>query len=300
MRLCRRGNSITIWAPAKLNLFLEVLGKRPDGFHEIESLYSAVSIYDTLTFEATPNGPVEFSCRWCQGHCSQAQLPGNEQNLALRALRLLRDRYAVKAGARVNLLKRIPTEAGLGGASSDAAAALAAGNFGWQLSLSRTCLSQLAGELGSDVPFFLHQSPAVCQGRGEQVRAARYIRRHYVVVKPPGGLSTKAVYNACRVPVAPHRIEPHGQRPLLFNRLEGIAISMSPDVARVAKSFEKVGVLDHQLTGSGAAYFGVCQNRRHALRVANQLRQLGWAHVHVAMDVVNSLEPLLAAEDKNS
>ena len=285
MRIRRQADVITIWAPAKLNLFLEILAKRPDGFHEIESLYSAVSLYDTLTFKAIPNGGIDFRCRWSHAYRGHQPLPENHDNLALRALELLRARCAVRNGAMVSLTKRIPAEAGLGGASADAAAALVAAQLGWQPGLPRDELSQIAAELGSDVPFFLHSSPAICGGRGEQIRAAAPLCQHYVIVKPAGGLATSAVYAHCQIPRQPQRLVRHSGRWSLFNRLQAPASRLLPEIARLATCFDELGIAAHQMTGSGSAYFGICPNRRHALRAAGLLRQRGWQQVFAVRDV---------------
>jgi len=171
MNLRQNESSWTVPAPAKLNLFLDVLGRRPDGYHELETLLVSVRLYDALTFSAS-----EPDTRREAGGISlrvssqpilpsslepQEPIPTGPENLVIRALNLLRERSGCALGANVHLIKRIPAAAGLGGGSSDAAAALKAGNRGWGIGWSRDRLADLASELGSDVPFFLESGAAI-------------------------------------------------------------------------------------------------------------------------------------------
>jgi 4-diphosphocytidyl-2-C-methyl-D-erythritol kinase len=148
-------DGVEVWTPAKLNLFFEVLAKRTDGFHEIETLMVGVDLYDTLTVENDPTGRLTLSCGWVTqgiGRASEAwgQLPHAEaDNLAYRAVDLLRRRHAADRGAILRLAKRIPAAAGLGGASSDAAAALVAANRVWRLGLRVDALAELAASWGA-------------------------------------------------------------------------------------------------------------------------------------------------------
>ena len=192
--------SLTVLAPAKLNLFLRIVAKRADGFHDLESVMATIGVYDTLVLEAASSGEIELSVvdsspRTMTGSM-RLEAPAGPENLVLRAAHLLRERTGCGNGARITLVKRIPSSAGLGGGSSDCAAALAGLNRLWSLKLPRTELLALAGELGSDVAFFLADTPlAVCTGRGEQIEPLPCSTRlHFVVAKPSSGLSTPAVF----------------------------------------------------------------------------------------------------------
>ncbi|MGA2258695.1 MAG: hypothetical protein ABSG53_28850, partial [Thermoguttaceae bacterium] len=159
MQIHRNSVEIVIQTPAKLNLFFEVLGKRSDGYHEIETLMCPIGWYDTLCFRGASSEELDLECQWgsvASGGSGFEEVPRDGKNLVLRAVDLVRRRTGTKQGARLRLTKRIPTAAGLGGGSSDAAAALVAANLGWRLGLSLPELASLAAELGSDVPFFLN------------------------------------------------------------------------------------------------------------------------------------------------
>src|SRR5262245_37915390 len=158
----RRADALLVWAPAKVNLFLEVLGKRADGYHELATLMVAVSLHDTLEFKEESSPQVQL-------HCDHPDLSTGSENLICRAAELLRRRAGCECGARIRLWKRIPMAAGLAGGSTDAAATLHGLNALWRLGLSGTELAALGAELGSDVPFFFATPAAWCTGRGEQV-----------------------------------------------------------------------------------------------------------------------------------
>ncbi len=203
---------IVIQTPAKLNLFFEVLGKRADGYHEIETLMCPISLCDTLHFQGASGENVDLECSWgmaSQGGSGFEGVPRDSTNLVLRAVETIRRRTGTTQGAKLRLIKRIPTAAGLGGGSSDAAAALVAASIGWKLDLPLSELAALAAELGSDVPFFLHDGPAVCRGRGEQIEPVDGLGLlNFVVVRPPEGLATAAVYGACSPPDSPMPVQP--------------------------------------------------------------------------------------------
>lgn len=304
---------LEVLAPAKLNLFLEVLGKRDDGFHEIETLMVPIALYDTLVFEDDPHGQISLTCLAHGQHVAPTpasvskragqadlaandapaaeSLPGGADNLVVRAVELVRRRLGINRGARLRLAKRIPMAAGLAGGSSDAAAALVAANHVWRLGLSVDELAALAGELGSDIPFFLHRGPAVCRGRGEIIEpVARIGSLAFVVARPPVGLSTPAVYRACRPAQQPRRAAPlidalrQGHLAMaarhLHNQLQAAAESLSPWIARLASEFARFDFLGHRMSGSGTSYFGWCRDARHARRVAACLRGRGVGQVY--------------------
>lgn len=293
----RRGSTVSLDAPAKLNLFLEVLARRPDGYHELETLMVAVDLCDSLRFVEEPSGRVDLRCafafpgRPCDA--DRASWAPDPNNLVVRAANLLREATGTKRGATIRLTKRIPWAAGLGGGSSDAAATLVGLNDLWGLGLSRGELLTLGARLGSDIPFFLAGSnAAVCRGRGEQVEPVLLgAPLAAVVVRPASGLSTAEVYRRCRpavdpLPVAPlvdslrrGRVASLARR--LHNALQPPALALNADVARLQQRFDDSRVLGHALSGSGSAWFGLCADRRQAATVAARMQAAGAGRVHV-------------------
>jgi 4-diphosphocytidyl-2-C-methyl-D-erythritol kinase len=278
---------VEVLAPAKLNLFLEVLGRRPDGYHEIETLMVAVSLYDTLTFIDDPSGALSL-------RCSDPTLPVGSDNLVIQVADRLKASTRCPRGARIVLDKAIPAQAGLAGGSSDAAAALVALARLWDLRISDEQRDALAAELGSDIPFFNHVPAAVCRGRGEQVESVPlHNTYHFVLVCPPVGLSTADVYRQVIPPQRPRPVRPvleamaHGGSAdlgrSLFNRLQPIAEALRPDLSRVRAALANLGPLldGSSMSGSGSAYFGLCRTSAAARHAADILQSLGLGWVRV-------------------
>ncbi|MDR3183100.1 MAG: 4-(cytidine 5'-diphospho)-2-C-methyl-D-erythritol kinase [Planctomycetaceae bacterium] len=270
-------------APAKINLFFEVLGKRDDGFHEIVSVALPVRLFDRLTLEAADDGKITFQCTG-----QSADVPADETNIVVKTLEKLRQRYGVRCGASVHLQKQIPSQAGLGGGSSDAAAAASAAVKAWQLNVTKIELAALLAEIGSDCPLFLYDTASISTGRGETVQplpAAAPL--WFVIWKPAQGLSTAAVYKECmplhdghfRKPdalitaLASGNADAVGRE--LFNRLEVPARKLWTgfDTAfdDVRRKLTEAGCIAVQLCGSGASFFGLCYNQRHAEETASKL-----------------------------
>ena len=291
-------------APAKLNLFLEVLGHRSDGFHDLATLMVPVRWFDSLTFEPVRPvdvraGTIEFSVR---SQFVDEQIPEDSSNLVLRALELLRQRSGCDWGAKVELFKRIPSGAGLGGGSSDAATALRMANRAWQIGWNVGRLGELAAEIGSDVPFFLEHGAAICRGRGERIeRLPKIAPLDVVILKPPTSLATAEVYAALdRLHPSAPQSTPAADPPRLaslvrtleqgniggigrwmFNRLQAAAARLSDWVGRAEAGFSRLDFVGHQLSGSGSAYFGICRHAGQARRLAAVLkaRRLGFVYV---------------------
>jgi 4-diphosphocytidyl-2-C-methyl-D-erythritol kinase len=293
MRLCCQGPSLAVNTPAKLNLFLEVLGRRPDGYHELETVMVSIGLYDTLLFTGDDSQQTRLRCRLAtppslsleQGLSPQQSgtLEG-EDNLILRAARLLREQTGCDRGVQIELTKRIPLQAGLGGGSSDAAATLVGLNRFWDLGLTSGQLHEMAARLGSDVNFFL-DSPqaALCGGRGERITPLPMQQRlHFVLVRPSVGLSTAEVFA---------RWQPSAQTPrssamlaaaidlgrlgadsgLLFNALEAPACGLSGDIARTLEDLRRAGADGARMSGSGSTCFALCRTARHARTLAGRL-----------------------------
>ena len=300
MFVIRRRTRIEISAPAKLNLFLEVLGRRDDGYHEIETLMVPINLFDSLVMSPRDDDGVHVTARWSPGYSSSSlgDLPSSEDNLVTHALNRLRERSGASCGADVWLEKRIPSAAGLGGGSSDAAAALLAANLLWELGWQTDQLAEVAAELGSDIPFFLFGETAVCRGRGERIEpVANRHRQFFVIVRPPAGLSTPQVYSQTAIPDQPRRVTSIIDRlddsassrtdvsDGMFNRLQAAATNLSPQVEQMAEHFERADVLGHQLSGSGSCYFGVCRDAQHLRRTASMLQSRNLGEVFIARSI---------------
>ena len=174
-------------APAKINLSLEVLKKRADGYHEIESLMVPISLVDTLDIESSGEG-VEFSC-------SDSRLPVDDTNLVVKAAKIFLSHQKINAGVKIHLEKAIPHGAGLGGGSSDAATTLNALNQMFDANLDLQTLSTMAAEIGSDIPFFMVRSAAICRGRGEIVIPVEFQQTlPLLLMKPSFGVATPWAY----------------------------------------------------------------------------------------------------------
>lgn len=284
MKLLDCGTHVTIWAPAKANLFLEILGKRSDGYHELATLMVAVALFDELKLADDPSGSLRLEC-------DVPELSAGPDNLILRAAHLLRERTGSKRGARIQLVKRIPMMAGLAGGSSDAAATLLALNRLWDLGLSTDALASLGAELGSDIPFFFRLPAAWCTGRGERTEPVPMPRAlDLVLLLPDFGLATAAVYRHVRLPRHPEagtelrealasgEVELLGRR--MHNRLEEAAAAIDPRVEEYRRRLEQEGPAGARMSGSGSCLFALCRDAEEATRIA---RAIGpWARSHHA------------------
>lgn len=314
MNLRKTTDGWLVEAPAKLNLYLEVLGRRADGFHEVETLVTPISLHDTLDFRAVDEADqsitltVQDARTRANGTGFYGELPpSDDRNLVIQALRLLRDAIGTHAGLAVTLTKRIPSEAGLGGGSSDAAAALVAGHRMWGGGLSFNELSELAAQIGSDVPLFLRRGASVCTGRGEQITPAEIpAGLPIVLIQPPVGLGAGQVYgelcssgqSSCEMGSCEVGSQMKGtrtgrcddlvealrtgrrdlQQATFFNRLQQPAAQLTNWIERLKGLFNKLSLVAHQMTGSGSVYFGIAKSWRTAQQAAASLRRenIGW------------------------
>ena len=265
--------SIVMAAPAKLNLFLEIIGKREDGFHNLETLILAVDLFDTLELTATQERTIQLNC-------SDSSLPTDARNLVYRAA----EKLLPNGGIDIQLTKRIPREAGMGGGSSDAAATLMAMNRMMGLNKTHAELNAIAAELGSDVGVFLTPPAGWCTGRGEEVEAIKVKHAfHFVVVKPVIGCSTAEVYKRVSVPPTPRngrdarkaleQGDPEKLAVRMFNRLQEAAFSVAPNLRTVHDRLTACRPLGMQVTGSGSAVYALCRDRTDAERIAHEFQK---------------------------
>jgi 4-diphosphocytidyl-2-C-methyl-D-erythritol kinase len=292
MLIGRSDSVVRVHAPAKVNLFLEVLGRRADGYHDLATLMVAVSLYDTVELRAASDGAICL-------RCDHPDLPTGPDNLVYRAAELLRQRHGIEAGAEILLRKRIPLAAGLAGGSSDAAATLAGLNRLWRLGLGRDELAALGAEVGSDVPFFFHAPAAWCTGRGEVVEPLRLGRPlDLVLVCPAEGLSTASVFRALTPPqdrrpdsdvreaARAGDVQALGRG--LFNRLQATAERLCPAVTGWHARLAGLGPAGALMSGSGTAVFALAADPAEALRIARELAAAGRGGQRARVCVVRS------------
>ena len=240
-------------APAKLNLFLHITGRRDDGYHLLQSAFMLIDWCDTLHFERRRDGQI-----------SREDLAGTlpQDDLIVRAARALQVASGCPLGAHVGVVKRIPEQAGMGGGSSDAATTLLALNRLWQLGLTRSELMALAAPLGADVPFFLGGTNAWVAGIGEQLTAltgtASVPQQRFVVLKPTAGLQTPAIFSRLsaldyfgNATISGFAADPFG---FGRNDLQGVAEALCPEITQAISWLRTLG-LHGRMTGSGSAVF---------------------------------------------
>lgn len=261
---------IQLHSPAKVNLFLEVLGKRPDGYHEIVTVMQEVSLFDHLEIKEKHSG--------INIKTDPPILPADRRNLVYRAAELFKKRYGIKQGVSINISKHIPIGGGLGGGSSNAAYTLKGLNQLWKLGLSDIELSLLASELGSDVPFFIYGHTCLCKGRGEIVfplSLKPYF--HYLIVYPGFPVPTKNIYKNIKLGLTNKdlniNILANNQKNFFFNRLEGAAFKLYPVLRGIKEVMVGCGLKRVMLSGSGSSLFGVVNSRKEGNEVTKRIRE---------------------------
>jgi len=284
-------HSYTLRAPAKINLFLEILGSRPDGFHELVMILQSIALADELTIRANGTDRLRLTC-------SDANLPSDDSNLAYRAAQLMAQNFP-KAHARfggvdIALTKKIPMAAGLAGGSADAAAVLVGLDLLWQLGLTRPELESLAAQLGSDIPFCVGGGTAIATGRGEKLAplpdldglwlvlakhrsievstpwAYQTYRQqfggNYLNDHPAQQARTQAIHASPLVQAINHR-NPEQIAQALHNDLEKVVLPHQTPVAELRQALETAGGLGTMMSGSGPTVFTLCRDQAEAENV---------------------------------
>ena len=281
-----------LFSPAKVNLLLNVLHRRKDGYHDLETVFERIDLGDTVLLRNAPKG--------IRLRLSGLKVSSGKTNIAYRAAQLLIDRCGVRSGVNISIQKRIPVSAGLGGGSSNAATVLLGLNRLWELRLSRGRLLKWGAELGSDVPFFILQTPfALGQGRGEILTTIRSKKKFWhVLIKPPFGISTKAAYAGLAPPLRSpkmrfggagltlpkagvrmlvHSIQKGDTQALAGLLTNSLEVSLNKRVTIISKLKQMLlnsGALGALLSGSGSTVFGVFSSKEKAVRAARRLRQV--------------------------
>lgn len=265
-------------AYAKVNLGLEVLFRREDGYHELRTILQTIDLHDRLTFEPRPNG-IELAV-------SEELVPAGEENLVAKAARLLAARLSRPVGARIELDKRIPVGRGLGGGSADAAVTLLALNELWEGGLRQADLARLGAELGMDVPFFLHGGTALGIGRGEEVfPLAHQVDVPIVLILPDFAISTAAAYGELILTkrksslklqnFASSSLSGENGLPELTNDLEAATKEHLSSIKEFKKSLTHLGAVVALMSGSGSAVFGIFDDGAAAESAARSLAERG-------------------------
>lgn len=252
-------------APAKINIFLRVIRKRADGYHDIFSLMQKISLYDELIFSPRPQG--------ISLHCPGVDLPANENNLVVRAAQAIFSYCNHTGGMDITLIKKIPMTAGLGGGSSDAATTLMALNKICSLKLKKNELIKLGAKIGADVPFFIFGNTALASGIGDKLKHLHNLPElNLVLVKPPFELSTKMVYENLNLRLTMTKNSYSIPRFLdlgdivqgLRNDLESVSLKVHPELADLKNMLLGHGALGALMSGSGPTVFGVFRSSKEA------------------------------------
>lgn len=274
--------AIRILSPAKINLFLVVLRRRPDGFHDIFSLLCPIGLYDhiQLTFD---RAKIEV-------RCSDDRIPQDDANLAFTAARLLFGRLNIDSGVRIHIDKNIPPGAGLGGGSSNAAGVLVALNRHFGEPLSQRELMRLGQRIGADVPFFVFRQPALASGIGEQLEAYAGLRNFQVLLVNPGfAVSTKEVYEQlnlrltkCKKKITRSLLKKSGFSAArhLCNDLETVTAAMYPELNAVKNQMMQQGALGALMSGSGPTVFGLFEDSDKARKAKRVFDRKNRWHVY--------------------
>ena len=269
---------LVLRAAAKVNLTLEVLGKRADGYHEIATVMQAVDLSDRITLDVADD---------LELRSSSGDVPTDSRNLALRAAVALKEAAGAPGGVRIVLDKRIPVAAGLGGGSSDAAAVLIGLNRLWRLRWPHARLDELAATLGSDVPFFLRGGAALATGRGEQVKPLRGRSIALVLVNPKFPASTAEMYGRLTPAMysdgdATKRLAGSLGRSSarvaasLYNGMEAAATGVFPQIDQMRAALLAAGALGALMSGSGPTVFGVARSYEQARQIRTRIARGSW------------------------
>lgn len=292
-----RGNKgVRVKSYAKLNLYLEVLNKRRDNYHNIRTVFERINLCDEIIVKPRRDNKIRIIC-------SNPGVPTDCSNLAWRSAKLLQDNFSVKRGADIRIIKRIPVGAGLGGGSSNAAAVLKALDKLWKLNAGRKKLLALAGKVGSDVPFFLYDTAfALAGSRGDRITALRQLSRlnlWHILVVPRHKVSTPLVYKkwdeSSRLTRPKYNVKiltsglkqnrPFLNTGALFNSLEQVTARLYPCVNRIKDKLKDLGVKLILMSGSGPAVFGIVASRKEAAGLYRYLKGNKFGEVFAARTI---------------
>ena len=284
-------SKLVIKSYAKVNLFLKVLNKRPDNYHNLITLFERISLSDKITLTTRRDNLIKVSC-------NNSKVPLDETNLCFKAAELLRDKFGIAKGLNIKIAKRIPVGAGLGGGSSNAASVLVALNKLWKLNLNKEKLAEFGAKLGSDVSFFVYNTPfAEGKLRGEKIRVLNKLNRvrlWHILVVPKIHVSTPLIYrkwDAClpagrifcgltkscsSVKILTSALAKNNlfrNSGLLFNSLEQVTLKLYPEVKRIKDSLASLGLSNILMSGSGPAVVALVSSREKAAVLAQKIKK---------------------------
>jgi 4-diphosphocytidyl-2-C-methyl-D-erythritol kinase len=277
-------NTVVASSDAKLNVFLEVMGKRADGFHALETLMLRTHFCDQLAFRATDDGIISLKVSAKSSVGRQSDFPLDDRNLIVRVAQALQQQTGCPQGCEVTIEKHIPPESGLGGGSSNAATTLRCLNSLWNLDLSDDALHEIAAAYGSDINFLLSGvSAAVCRGRGEIVEPVQLKRTlYFVAVRPATGNATASVFRGVTIPPVPRTSENAVQwladpsvntERALFNRLTAAARNVNPEMSLLMDELQSQLSRPVFMSGSGSTVFVVASNATDAAALHSRIEQ---------------------------
>ena len=264
-------------APAKINLGLNVIGKRADGYHELDMIMTNIDLSDKLIINELDEDVIKVSS-------NSGNVPQNSKNHAYKAARLIKNKFKIKKGLSIHIEKNIPVAAGLAGGSSDAAATLRALNKLWNLNLDLAELAKIGEEVGSDVPFCVYGVTSRVSGRGEIVEPITKAPKFWlVIVKPNFGVSTPSIFKKVELDSISHpdinklqeaidNQDINEMNRFLGNSLEDVTEKIHPDIRRIKKCLEDSGAEGVLMSGSGPTVFAVCSKKSRADRVFNSIK----------------------------
>jgi 4-diphosphocytidyl-2-C-methyl-D-erythritol kinase len=269
-------NSIELLSSAKINLSIDVLGKRDDGYHEVEMILHEVDLSDVISLKKINTGIVIS--------CPSSFLPEDEQNIAYKAAQLFFEHTGINGGAGMTIYKNIPVSAGLGGGSSNAAYILKGLDRLYETGLGTAGLISLSKKLGSDVPFFIDGGTAFCSGRGEITESVKTdVVFDILIIKPDIAVSTKDIYAAFRPDCVETRPDTKALLKALkindavssaknmINVLEYVTLKLYPEIREIKTKLSELGALNSMMSGSGSAVFGVFRNKYEAMLAADRV-----------------------------
>ncbi len=269
-------------SPAKVNLYLKVLSRRPDGYHNLQSLVDIISLADIIHIEDIPGNDIVLDD-------DKGILPKGNGNTVFRAVQMLKESARLERGVRIFIEKRIPIGAGLGGPSSNAAIVLKELNTRWGIGLGAKELNAIGSRIGADVPLFLNGTSCVMEGTGDIISQVELPCLWYVIVYPDVSISTKAVYEGLRIVLTKERNDiklmgnfsnPREIAGILENDLERVAVKICPQIEIIKDALEGTTALGSLMSGSGSSVFAIFDSEEDAYRASlSAINEMGTVFV---------------------